>query len=128
MSERGSDNLLVTHASIFVRLNEDDRGVRELAWHEFYERYAPIIAGFARKIGAGRSDVDDIVQEVLTQFYKASGNFDYDPEQGRFRGYLKVVTIRTLTAMLGKRARFQEVPLDSIPDVESTLDSTWNDN
>ena len=128
MADRSSDNLMVTHASIFVRLRENDHHARELAWHEFYDRYAPIIAGFARKLGAKSSDMDDVVQDVLTQFYTASDNFSYDPDQGRFRGYLKVATIRTIKSMLGKRAKYQEVPLDSIPDVESQLDDIWNDN
>ena len=75
----------LTRASIFARLGSSGPRERERAWSEFRDRYAPIIAGFAAKCGASRQDIDDIIQDVLTNFLGASGEFVYDPAKGRFR-------------------------------------------
>ncbi len=91
----------LTRASIFARLGSSGPGERELAWTEFRSRYAPIIAGFAAKCGASRQDIDDIIQDVLTNFLGASGEFVYDPGKGRFRGYLKTCTVRAAICRAG---------------------------
>jgi len=46
----------------FLRLRAGDAVPREIAWDEFNTRYAPIIAGFARRLAARTQDVDDVVQ------------------------------------------------------------------
>src|SRR4051794_7380153 len=54
-----------TNPTLFLRLNGQG-ATRELAWEEFHRAYAPIIAGFARKLGAPKAEVEDVVQEVMT--------------------------------------------------------------
>ena len=39
-----------TNPTIFLRLRAGDAAPREIAWDEFNARYAPIIAGFARRL------------------------------------------------------------------------------
>ncbi len=90
-SEPESLGTYSTRASIFVRLVESQPEAREMAWSEFRARYAPVIAGFAAKCGATRQDIDDIIQDVMTSFLGRSGEFLYDPQKGRFRGYLKTL-------------------------------------
>ena len=61
----------------------------------------------------------------MAGFFRASERFEYDPGKGRFRGYLKTVVIRTLSAMRHKRrgerdwdeARFLERP--------ASVDRAW---
>src|SRR5690349_1099303 len=77
-----------TRATLLIRLN-GGRPEREVAWAEFHELYAPVISGFARRMGARAQEVDDLVQEVLKAFFCATPEFAYDPAKGRFRGYLK---------------------------------------
>ena len=117
----------LTRASIFARLGSSGPGERELAWSEFRDRYAPIIAGFAAKCGASRQDIDDIIQDVLTNFLGASGEFVYDPTKGRFRGYLKTCTVRAAIRRAGKNVRFRGIPLDEIPQAELAVEPIWND-
>ena len=118
-----------TRASIFIRLNTRDPQPREIAWLEFHHRYAPIIAGFARNLGARSQDVDDVIQDVLLGFYGQSPTFEYDPSRGRFRGYLKVCTCRALKRRIGQNARFNGVPLADVdpesPDVEDAWERAW---
>ena len=122
-----SPSEFMTRASIFQRLVEPKPEVRESAWTEFRQRYAPIIAGFANKCGASRSDIDDIIQDVMTNFMGRSGNFQYDPSKGRFRGYLKTCTVRASIRLAGKNMRFRGLPLAEVADAEMAVEPLWDD-
>jgi RNA polymerase sigma factor (sigma-70 family) len=117
----------VTRASIFERLRGPDTRAREMAWATFRARYAPVVAGFARRCGADAQDIDDIVQDVMTGFFEKSGDFAYDPAKGRFRGWLKTATVRAAVRRKGKNLRLQGVPLNEVPEVELAVDPLWND-
>ncbi|CAN5380567.1 sigma-70 family RNA polymerase sigma factor [soil metagenome] len=117
---------LTTNPSIFLRLKQSDAAPREFAWQEFHARYAPIVAGFAQRLGAGAGDLDDIVQDVMLGFFSKSPTFVYDRSKGRFRGYLKVCTYHATSNHLGKRARFGGVPLDQIDASAVAIEQEWN--
>src|SRR3954447_2722698 len=114
-----------TRVSIFDRLKSARPHDRELARSEFHRRYAPIIAGFARRCGASRQDIDDIVQDVMTGFCAISGEFAYDPAKGRFRSWLKTCTVRAAVRRAGKNLRFGGVPLDEVPQLELAIEPVW---
>lgn len=119
----GSD---VTRASLFLRLQQDGPG-REVAWNEFYDLYAPIISGFARRVGGRGVDVDDLVQEVLRAFFSASPEFSYDPARGRFRGYLKTCVANKLRELNRKRS-LEITGLERAPDpADETVEAVWDD-
>jgi RNA polymerase sigma factor (sigma-70 family) len=119
---------LTTRPSIFVRLNGPSDGPREIAWADFRKRYAPIIAGFARNLGARPQEIDDVIQDVLMGFFAKSPTFIYDPAKGRFRGYLKVCTYRALRKRSGAAAmRFKAMPLDQVDPDSLEFDQAWND-
>ena len=114
-----------TRGSLLLRLQADG-AERELSWHEFYETYAPIISGFARRAGCAASDVDDIVHDVMAGFFKASERFNYDPEFGRFRGYLKTATVNALRNRFRKnrgRGTFDQNLLEQQP---AQVDALWS--
>ena len=116
-----------TNPSIFLRLNRTDTALRELAWHEFDQRYSSAIAGFARQIGVRPTDVDDVVQDVLIGFYAKSPRFVYDPAKGRFRGYLKMCTFHAVQRRLGREAKFRGVPLDEVDPAALEVEQVWSD-
>ncbi len=122
---------LATRASLFLRLKAGDTQPREIAWEQFRHRYAPAIAGFARHFGAKEQDVDDIIQDVLLGFYAAAPKFVYDPAKGRFRAYLKAVTLNSIRRRLRERAKLDTVPLsevaDDAPAVQESWDRNWHD-
>ena len=118
---------VTTNPSIFLRLKQSDPTPREFAWGEFHSRYAPIIAGFAHRLGARPQDLDDIVQDVLLGFFSTSPAFVYDPAKGRFRGYLKVCTWRAVRTHVGKEVRFGGVPLDQIDPEAVAIEHVWRD-
>ena len=116
-----------THPSIFLRLNGSSTCVREIAWQEFHAHYAPAIAGFARRLGAPASDLDDIVQEVLVGFFSKSPTFAYDPSRGRFRGYLKTCTCHVLRKRARPVGATAGVPLERIDPEALEVEQAWDD-
>jgi RNA polymerase sigma-70 factor (ECF subfamily) len=117
-----------TNPSIFLRLNAADARPREIAWNEFHDRYGPIIAAFARKLGVKRQDVDDLVQDVMVGFFGKAATFAYDPSRGRFRGYLKVCTMRAAYKRFGRDARRERaLPLATLDEDAAQVEQVWND-
>ena len=119
----------LTRGSLLMKLGDNDTMVREYSWQDFHTQYAPILRGFARKAGCPTDRVDDIVQEVMTAFFKASEQFEYDPDKGRFRGYLKTATIRALQSQRNKnRGAVQWEPerfLEQPEEVDDAWDTEW---
>ena len=116
-----------TRVSIFERLKSVRAHDREMAWSDFHARYAPAIAGFARRCGASAQDIDDIVQDVMAAFCSVSGEFAYDPAKGRFRSWLKTCTVRAAVRRAGKNLRFRGVPLEEVPQLELAVEPVWAD-
>jgi len=125
-SDESSAEGFSTHATLLLRIKASEPQPREVAWREFRDRYAPIIAGFARNLGARPQDVDDVIQDVILGFYARSASFVYDPSKGRFRGYLKVCTFRVLRRRMG-RAMFRAVPIEDVDPESLEVDQVWND-
>lgn len=119
-----ADDLSRTHASLLLRLADHRDGA---AWSEFCRRYGALIAGFARRLGVQPSDQDDALQEVLAALAQAMPGFRYDPEKGRFRGYLKAATVHAVQRLRQKRhaSRLGELPsaFDAADDDASNDDA-----
>jgi len=116
-----------TRASLLVRLAED---VDRSTWLEFFDRYGALIHGYARNRGCQAVDADDVVQDVLMALMKAMPNFEYDPKRGRFRGYLRTVTWRAVSAKA--RQNRDATPLDEVESVDPSLaspdaDAVWEE-
>jgi len=122
---------MLTNPTLLLRIQSLDPKPRELAWQEFRDRYGPIIAGFARKLGARPQDVDDVIQDVMLGFYAKAPTFVYDPAKGRFRGYLKVCTLHALHRRAGRDAKLKAIPLGDIDpealEKDDGLEAAWND-
>lgn len=119
------DGDFTTRVTLLMRLGSADAKPRELAWNEFFERYAPIIAGFARKLGCPAGDIDDVVQDVLTGFYAASPRFVYDPARGRFRGYLKTCVVHSLQRRASKKLAVEGIPVDELDPADQRVEQIW---
>ncbi len=95
---------LSTHASLLARLSTGSDGA---AWTEFAERYRDLIRGFALRRGLQAADAEDLVQDVFLALSSGMKDFVYDPQKGRFRGFLKTIAVRTI----GKRLRKHQAHL-----------------
>ena len=115
-----------THASLLARLGV---GADPAAWREFHYRYGELIRGFARRRDLQPSDCDDIAQDVLLSLAKAMPGFRYDPRKGKFRSYLKTVTLRAIFKK--SRQKHGEVNLEHIEeatraaDADTVIEEAW---
>jgi RNA polymerase sigma-70 factor (ECF subfamily) len=117
-----------THATLLARLAEH---VDEQAWSEFHERYGELIRSFTRRYGLQPADCDDVVQDVLVALTGSMESFQYDPAKGRFRSYLKTLTVRAVYQRLRRRCREvqigeQEAMADG--EVETQWEREWRHN
>jgi len=74
-----------TQATLLNRLRD---GTDPLAWDEFFERYWPLIYGYARHRGCSEHTAEEVVQEVMLKVFRQRDVFQYDPQRGRFRDWL----------------------------------------
>jgi RNA polymerase sigma-70 factor (ECF subfamily) len=94
MSSDESASRLNTRPSLLLRIrNAEDHA----AWGAFVELYAPVVYSYSRRQGLTDADAADVVQDVLAQVARSIRSFDYQPERGRFRGWLYAVTQSKIT-------------------------------
>ena len=123
-----------TRGSLLLRLNAQGTIERELGWQDFYDRYVPLIMGFARRTGAREEEAEDVAHEVMANFFRASNRFEYDPSTGRFRGYLKAATLNTLRGRWRKQKDMVDVdagtdlPIEDRVDADEMWDREWTRN
>src|SRR5436190_21838135 len=128
MSNKAGRQDYPTDLSLLNKLNAQGTMIRASAWEQFRKFYAPIIAGFARNMGARPQDVDDVIQDVMLGFFSASSTFKYDRARGRFRGYLKTCTFHSLKRIAGRTARLKTTPLQDVDPDSLELDRAWQEN
>jgi len=94
------DDSPLTRASLLVQLRD---GTNHGAWQEFMQLYGPVVYGFARKRGLQDADAADLLQDVMRSVSAAIGRFDYDRQNGTFRGWLFTITRNKVFNFLSAR-------------------------
>lgn len=104
----------------------------EEAWRHFINLYGPVVFALARRRGLGAEASDVVVQDVCVKALSALPDFEYQPERGRFRGWLHRVTlneIRMAKRSDGARVRAHDRLADRTPPerqvVEPELVDWW---
>jgi RNA polymerase sigma-70 factor (ECF subfamily) len=93
--------------------------VELVTFDALFDRYARYVAGIAvRLLGRDDAEIDDIVQDV---FWLASRRIDRLPDMTSARGWLAVVTTRTVRRKLQRR-RFRRLfhgdqPVSDVPAI-----------
>lgn len=77
-----------THPSLISRVRD---GTNDEAWREFDERYRSLILRYCRRRQLQSAEADDVRQIVMLSLAKYLRSFEYRPEVGRFRDYLRRV-------------------------------------
>ncbi len=120
-----------TNMDLLLQLKSDETVNREMGWGIFVDRYGPIICGFARNAGLPSGEADDIMQTVLFNFFKVADRFEYDPSKGRFRGYLKRITLNAIRQRYRKKqdknldTHGMQAAEDPRDDLEAAFDREW---
>ncbi len=112
-----------THVTLLARLAD---GVDPDAWADFQRRYGDLIIGFARRYGLQDADREDVAQEVLLALSQSMGDFRYDPARGKFRSFLKTLTMRTiLRRSLQKLASEVQCNIEAADNDAAADDQSW---
>src|SRR5947209_188380 len=83
---------ITTPVSLLERLREAEFCAPD--WAEFVQLYTPLILRWARGLKLQRVDAEDLAQDVLLHLARALRDFVYDERRGRFRDWLRLVTVR----------------------------------
>ncbi len=111
MNDQSSDSMR-THPSLLKQLRDPHNGE---AWGTFIARYGPMVRAWCRHWFP--READDRAYDVFSELVFRMMTFEYDPSQGRFRGWLKTVTHRLMAKMKGEEwPQFDDDhnPLDSL--------------
>lgn len=94
-------------------------------WSHFYRTFAPLIRMHGRDCGVPVSELDDLVQNVMTEFFR-NGIYAYDSARGRFRTYLRQV-IRTRSADLLRKLYRERRKCEAYPRENEYLDRRYDE-
>jgi RNA polymerase sigma-70 factor, ECF subfamily len=115
-----------THMSLLARLSD---GRDQAAWADFCDRYEELVRSFARRQGVAPADQDDVLQDVMLALTKAMPGFEYQPSKGKFRSYLKTVTLHAIYRRSCQNPRV--TPLEGVstsgtlPSAEDAAEELW---
>lgn len=71
----------------------------------FYRTYRPLVRMHGRDCGISEADLDDLVQIVMSEFFRDVRFFVYDAGKGRFRAYLRRIVRARSMDMLRRKCR-----------------------
>jgi RNA polymerase sigma-70 factor (ECF subfamily) len=122
----------VTSASLLDRLCT---APDESAWTRFVDMYTPLIRSWLRRQAQlHESDVEDLVQEVLTRVVRRIPSFEHNQRVGAFRTWLRSITSNCLREAWRKQ-RLRPRPagssdfnewLEALEDPTSGLSRQWD--
>ena len=96
-----------THKSLLERVQNGE----EVAWREFYDRYAPVIRFVGSLYHFNESECSDLVQNVMLKFFDSRKKFVYREKQVRFRTWFAAVIRSQAVDYIRKAGRGMENPL-----------------
>ncbi len=82
--------MIETSTSLLARLRTDSD---PQGWSRLVALYSPWILTWVRRAGVHSHDADDVVQDVLGELVRAIPTFQYDPDRGHFRSWLRTMTV-----------------------------------
>ena len=98
-----------TRASLLLRMRDP---ADAHAWREFDAAYGELIVRYCRARGLQLMDAEDVRQLVMLNLSRTMPRFEYRPELGRFRDYLRT-TVRNAITRYARRHNGDEIGLDT---------------
>ena len=108
---------IVTSVSLLQRVRRTDD---QSAWSQFVDLYGPLIFEWGRRAGLTETDATDLSQDVLIQLLVELPKFDYSPERGRFRGWLRTVTVNKCRELHRRKSIFSPGENDRLSQFEDS--------
>ena len=86
-----------------VGMLDEVRNLSDAGCERFYRTYRPLVLLHGRDCGITGADLDDLVQIVMTEFFRNTG-FVYDAEKGHFRSFLRrIIHVRSMDMLRSRR-------------------------
>jgi len=100
-----------------VRRQRDQR-----AWNEFVRYYQRYVYRIACHMGLNHHDAEEIVQTVMLKCWEKLPEFEYDQQQGRFRGWLCTMASNEVKMLMRRRSQWlNRLPPDKRAEVQGYL-------
>lgn len=102
---------------------------KERVWHEFVERYRPILIGLGTRCGLQPPDAEDVAQITLTEFSTGYRSGKYDRDRGALRKWLiGIMRSRVIDMHRWKQRGREQSAGDSLDTLPSPagLDELWD--
>jgi RNA polymerase sigma-70 factor (ECF subfamily) len=136
------DGFLPTRRSLLMRIKDPDDRV---SWQEFFDMYSGLILAVSIRAGLSQSEAQEVLQETMIAVCKKIPDFEYDPNKGRFKGWLlkltrwriddqfrkRPVNVRGSTetsSRTGKTSVVARIPDPRGCDLEAIWDEEWRQN
>lgn len=115
---------MTTSVTLLERISDGD----EISWSQFMEIYSPLIRLVGGDWGLSAAERDELVQDVMINFFKASRNFRYDKTRGSFRAYLRTIVRNCVFFIIKRRDRAADGREDEEPSasVDCAFEETWD--
>jgi RNA polymerase sigma-70 factor (ECF subfamily) len=94
------------------------------AWQTFADVYGRLVYRYCRRRGLQEADAVDVMQDVLVQVSRSMPRFEYQPQRGRFRGWLATVTRNKLNRFWKRTLATNQLCAENAP---TTCDQVWDD-
>ena len=107
----------ITNATLLQRVKNqyDDK-----SWDEFNDYYRPYIYMIVKGLNMRHHDAVELTQLILIKTWKNLPNFEYDPDKGCFRGWLRRVAVNSVRNYVVTKAYKQE-SLDALEEKEGHI-------
>lgn len=121
-SKETSEPLSVSHTRESLLLRLKNEGGEE-AWREFHNIYGRLIFGYSLHFDISYAEAEDIVQEVCIKVFRQIIRFDYSPQRGRFRSWLKTITHNAVVDYLRRKQSRRKTSKEYRIQLESELEA-----
>ena len=112
-----------------IRRKSDDE-----SWSRLLSIYQPVLKQWLSRYELQASDIDDLIQDILTVVHRELPQFEHNGRRGAFRNWLKTILINRLRAfwrgrkyrpVTGAATDFQQ-HLQELEDPASGLSAEWD--
>ena len=87
----------------------------ESSWDRFTETYTPYMRMIILSMGMRHHDMEDLVQKIILKAWKGLPEFNYKPDKGSLRSWLKTITKNTVISHIKKKSN-QESSLNELEE------------
>lgn len=98
-----------TRQTLLLRLRN---GADLASWEEFTAVYRPFLLRYALSCGLPEADACDVVQNIFVRLLRSLRTFEYDPDRGQFRNWLRRVARNSVQDWRRQRRRRREQSMD----------------